>query len=581
MKAPALFLAAGGLAACAGLLRQLYNWSEWRAWPGRSRPTPGSDRHGPQRGGGPRLHGGGGAGQLQGAHCSSGCPGTPERPTLIVGAGISGMAAAHELRQMGCPVKVIEAKGHVGGRMHGEVQEGGWAFNHGANWIHGSYPNPIWALNQGNKILRTQWLPRTYYARTSSGEVVRDHGNDTYVPGRDLRDSFDSFTMNHSFFKEWLSLSCNGKFNSRDLPMTYFVEEYLRDRNASGKALDRFLLYYNVYETLDYAQDLFVVSMINKLVSSYNFDKEYFVADPYSLIVEHLAKDVDIDLNEPVSLIEYNDEGVLVRTRSGKTYNGTVAIVTVPVGVLQTADLSFQPPLPPWKQRTISGMTMGLLDKIFFVFDEPWWEKAGAEEDAFWTVKDGERTGFKTTASEWYNLHNLLNKSVPPVLLTTPGGYFADDLEFLPDEKVVGIFVSELQKIFPEAHVPRPRKMLRTFHRRDEFMRGSYFSPRVGTDPLSMKYLAEPVAQRLFFAGEATSTTRFGYVDGAYVTGQRAASEALELCRTPDWPLPMVREGLTAASPLEDDRIRREWRADVESVLEMSIPNCVTSAPST
>jgi len=458
--------------------------------------------------------------------------------------------------------------------MYGEVQEGGWTFNHGANWIHGSFPNPIWALNVQEQIVRTQWLPRTYYAELDNGSIHREYGNDSYVPGQALRMQWDNFTKTHAQFQQWMTVACQGSFNSHDKPLTFFVEEYLKGRNTSEQMLERFLLYFNVYMTLDIAMDLFAASMVNLLTRSYNFDKEFMVIDPYSKIVERLARDVDIVLEEPISVIEYDDDGVRIQSRSGNVYLGTVAIVTVPIGVLNTPDIMFKPPLPPWKQRTIANMDMGLLEKIAFVFDEPWWERAGAHEDAFWRVKQDEHNGFRSTASEWYNLHNLLNKSMPPVLLTTPGGYYADSLEFATDDEIISIFHSELQGIFPDIVVPQPSRMIRTRHRQDEFMRGSYFSPRVGTDPLSMNYLAEPVADRIFFAGEATSTTRFGYVDGAYVSGLRAVTRALDLCRAAYWPLPMQWQELDEVRPPEEMRLRREWRSEVQDVLDFSIHDC-------
>jgi len=508
------------------------------------------------------------------AHCVAGCPGTVDRPVIVIGAGMSGIAAARELRDMHCPVKVIEAKNHMGGRMFGELQEGGWTFNHGANWIHGGFPNPIWAMNKEDQIVRTQWLPRTYYAQMDNGSIHREYGNDSYVPGQELRKKWDNFTQTHAHFQQWLTAACQGNFNSRDQPLTFFVEEYLKTANTSEQMLERFLLYFNVYMTLDLAMDLFAASMVNLLTRSYNLDKENLVIDPYSKIVEHLSSDLDIVLGEPVSIIEYDDDGVRIQSRGGNVYLGTIAIVTVPIGVLREPDISFKPPLPPWKQRTIANMDMGLLEKIAFVFDEPWWEQAGAHEDAFWRVKQDERDGFRSTASEWYNLHNLLNKTTPPVLLTTPGGYYADSLEFASDDEIVGIFHAELQRIFPDIAVPQPTKMIRTKHRQDEFMRGSYFAPRVGTDPLSMKYLAEPVADRIFFAGEATSTTRFGYVDGAYVSGLTAAKSALALCHAAHWPLPMQWQELDAVRPPDEMRIRREWRSEVQAALDFSIHDC-------
>lgn len=63
---------------------------------------------------------------------------------VIVGAGVSGLAAAQHLRRNGiCDIAILEAEDRVGGRLYtdrfrGEVVE--W----GAQWIHGIRGNPVY-----------------------------------------------------------------------------------------------------------------------------------------------------------------------------------------------------------------------------------------------------------------------------------------------------------------------------------------------------------------------------------------------------------------------------------------------------
>jgi monoamine oxidase len=62
----------------------------------------------------------------------------------------------------------------------------------------------------------------------------------------------------------------------------------------------------------------------------------------------------------------------------------------------------------------------------------------------------------------------------------------------------------------------------------DPFAFGSYSYLAVGSSNRDRELLATPVADRLFFAGEATRTDYPSTVHGAYLSGQRAAAEVRE-----------------------------------------------------
>ena len=75
--------------------------------------------------------------------------------------------------------------------------------------------------------------------------------------------------------------------------------------------------------------------------------------------------------------------------------------------------------------------------------------------------------------------------------------------------------------------VPRPQAMHRTSWSKDPFARGSMSFTAVGATPADRTTLATPVQDRVFFAGEATSTRSFSTAHGAWESGLRAADEAL------------------------------------------------------
>ena len=70
---------------------------------------------------------------------------------VIIGAGISGLACARKLKDLGKNVLVLEAKERIGGRLH-SVKCEDETFDLGASWIHGIENNPIWEITQTNKI---------------------------------------------------------------------------------------------------------------------------------------------------------------------------------------------------------------------------------------------------------------------------------------------------------------------------------------------------------------------------------------------------------------------------------------------
>ena len=65
---------------------------------------------------------------------------------------------------------------------------------------------------------------------------------------------------------------------------------------------------------------------------------------------------------------------------------------------------------------------------------------------------------------------------------------------------------------------------VRTQWQRDPFAYGSYSFNALGVTPNTRKALAQPVADRLYFAGEATDPDYYGTVHGAYLSGQAVAA---------------------------------------------------------
>lgn len=73
------------------------------------------------------------------------------KPVLVVGAGMAGLGAARRLADAGWPVRVIEARDRVGGRVYTN-RDWGAPLDMGASWIHGTTDNPLAVLAQQARI---------------------------------------------------------------------------------------------------------------------------------------------------------------------------------------------------------------------------------------------------------------------------------------------------------------------------------------------------------------------------------------------------------------------------------------------
>ncbi len=92
-----------------------------------------------------------------------------------------------------------------------------------------------------------------------------------------------------------------------------------------------------------------------------------------------------------------------------------------------------------------------------------------------------------------------------PVLVAFTSGKAAADMERENDDVIVGKAMDLLRKIFSSQQVPNPVEALVTRWSQDEFSRGSYSFIANGSTGDDYDTLAQPLYDKLFWAGEATS----------------------------------------------------------------------------
>ncbi len=294
----------------------------------------------------------------------------------IIGAGVSGLAAAQLLAKVGRNVTVFEARDRIGGRV--------WTDNSlnapldmGASWIHGSIGNP---LTQLADELALERMP------TSDSYVVRSG------VGGQLADNSAP---------DWL-------FGEGEIQVAY------------GADMD--LINPDIFETGD----------------GYSGDDVVFTRG-YSPILDALRASYALELSARVTEVSFSDRMVALSMADGNRRQFDAAIVTVPLGVLKTGDIAFNPELPADKRGAIARMGMGLLDKLYLRFEDMFWD----EETWIYTPHNNLPRG---QFNQWLNLQPYFNE---PVLVAFNGGSAALALAENSDAELVQKALSTLKLAYP------------------------------------------------------------------------------------------------------------------------------------
>ncbi len=415
------------------------------------------------------------------------------KTVVVIGAGISGLAAAKKLKQKGFTVIVLEAQEKVGGRIRTD-RSLEVAFDEGASWIHGSKGNPITNLA----------------ARSGANTFFTDDDNIGVFDIDGTAYSGNVLTNAENQFNDALDAVAKAGMVTQSFEQVFNL---LYPAQANNR-LWKYML--SAFLEFDTAGD------ISKLSSKYFYDDEQFggedliVTNGYDKMTDFLAQGLDVRLNTRVSSIDYSDVKVKI-VANGNVFEADYVIVSVPLGVLKNGAIAFSPALPNDKSTAISKTNMGNVNKFLLVWNT-----------AFWDV-NRQYIGYTPETKGKFNYFLNVKKFAPiNALMTFAFGDYAIVTESMSDGSVVDEIMLHLKNIY-DSNIPNPNGMLRTRWSQNINAYGAYSYATNGTTTADFDTLAKAVNNRLFFAGEHTSRDYRGTVHGAYLSGIREADKIINL----------------------------------------------------
>lgn len=429
--------------------------------------------------------------------------------TIVIGAGISGVTAARLLAEAGQNVVVLEARDRIGGRMCTD-RESGFSVDLGASWVHGVENSRLAELVQALEIPTIEFTVGSFQA---GGRPIANFDGE----GR---------RMSAQESAQWVSDVAKADLDvERQIVRSHPGDTY---RDVTERALDDFEHGADAVspERIDEIREFFRHRVEEQCgawigdLDAHGLDEDAIEGDEvvfprgYDEIPTRIAAGLDVRYEHVVQRVSRGADGVRVQTDRGE-FTAARAVVTVPLGVLQSGAIEFDPPLSDDVAGPIARLGMGVFNKIFLQFPEQFWD------DGVYAIRALGEPG-----EHWHSWYDVSAISARPTLLTFAAGPFGRRMQALPDETVVADVLAALRGLYGES-VPDPIAHWVTHWGEDPFSRGSYSYLATGSSHHDHDALAGPVDGVLHFAGEATWGSDPATVGGAYESGARAAERIL------------------------------------------------------
>jgi len=455
--------------------------------------------------------------------CTKDDPG-PEVPydgnVIVIGAGAAGLYAADILRVKGIKVTILEASSQPGGRIRSlrnqtDVQyqsfntasQADFPIELGGEVVYGS--NSSWG-----KIISDLSLPNVEVDPTAPRYILDNQAK----TGADWKSDSDWNAVQN--FVNGLPNYTGGNTVQTAAAVSTRAQALLNSQTGN---------YYGTNSDRIGARGL-----AESLKLSRRDTKQLMTrANPWQDIIISRFSEVipSIVLNTVVKKIDWSSTLITITDSNGKEYTATKVIVTVPLSILKNGDITFTPGLDATKTSALAKFKMDAAMRIVLDFKTNFW---GLDSSYIWGG---------STVPQYFNSGVGRSKFFRSMALTIYGQR-AEQLSALSDYNKVLTILAELDAVyqgqatrFIRRDLDNPNDSTNLLYlvkdwTKDEYIKGGFSYPLVGTTNADRKDLSLPLADKLYFAGEATDVDGdSGTVSGALNSAARVVEEIVKSIR--------------------------------------------------
>jgi monoamine oxidase len=443
---------------------------------------------------------------------------------LVIGAGLSGLAAARTLHRSGAEVTVLEARSRVGGRTEGGSTADGTPVELGGQWL-GPTQTRMYALVQELGLETFPTYNTGQHVVQLGGKRTRMASKRGAVPKLNpfvLADLFQGLTrfkrladkvpldqpwtapgakaLDNQTFETWILRNLR----------TPTARDYFRVATEAVFSAESGNL--SALHALFYAHS---GTDLEGLLSTDRGAQQDRVVGGAIRISETMAAELGdrVHLDSPVRGIEQDKGRVTVTTRGGEAFGADRVIVTLPPTL--AGRLEYRPMLPSWRDQLTQRLPAGSVIKLYAVYPEPFWRAQGLTGQAA-----SDQGPIKIT------FDNSPPNGTPGVLMGFMEANDGRAAARLSLEERRAAAVDCFVRYFG-SRAGEPIEYIERDWMAEEFSRGCYgahFTPGVWGDFGAA--LTEPVGL-VHWAGAECSSVWNGYMEGAVRSGEQTAHEVL------------------------------------------------------